>query len=141
MADQGERLGLVVAAWTALIRDGDAAEIGNVLDPRVTWQGVRPELACTGRDEVLALLSRQRLHGLHVTRFEAEEVGERVAISVAGPDFRDGVLPAGAARSLVFMFTDGRITKMDSFASRDEAFAALREEASPGEARAVTSGR
>ncbi len=128
MADQGERLALVVAAWTALVRRGDAGELDRLLDSAVTWQGVRPELVCVGRDEVLGLLSNDRMRGLRITRLEAEELGERVAVSVQGPGFeQNDVLAAGAPRSLVFTFTDERITRMDSYASRDAAFAALGE--------------
>jgi hypothetical protein len=57
---------------------------------------------------------------------EAEEAGDRVVITVGGPDFGPGpagsaLEPVGGPRTLVLSFEDGRIVRMESFATRQEA--------------------
>jgi hypothetical protein len=124
--DDGERLALIVSAWTALVREGDAGELERLLDERVTWQGVLPELVCRDRDEVLGLLARARARGWRITRLEAQEAGDVVAISVEGPDFTATDTEAALApRSLVFTFRGRKVVRMESFTSRHLAFAAL----------------
>jgi hypothetical protein len=123
----GARLAAILSAWVAMLGDPDMREMRELLDERVTWQGLLPELVCHDRSEVLALFQRQRSLGLRITRLEAEEVGERVLVSVESPELAgiDGVIEAGAPRSLVFTFADGAVVKIASYASRGAAQAAL----------------
>lgn len=79
---------------------------------------------------MLHTLERLRAHPPRITRIEAEEFGDRVAISVEGPDFpaisesaEAQLLAPGAPRSLVFTFRAGRVVRMESLHSRDAAFA------------------
>lgn len=122
----GDRLGLLAAAWLRLLREGDSAGLGDLLDDRVIWQGILPQQVCDGRDEVLTLIGRQLRRQLRLTRFDAEEAGDRVAVSVASPDFPAMPdQPADAPRSLVFTFAGTRVVRMDSYPSREAAWAAL----------------
>jgi hypothetical protein len=125
--DAGDRLATVVSSWTALVRAGDVGPLEGILAEDVVWQGLLPELVCHGRTEVMGLLSRFGERPPRITRLEAAEAGERVAISVDGPDFPeiDEVRAAGGPRSLVFVFDRGKVVRMESFADREEAFAAL----------------
>jgi len=140
MTTDGRNLALLLTAWTALVNAGSGSELAAILDEGVVWQGLLPDLVCSNRDQVLRLLVRNR--PLRITPIEAEEFGDRVAISVQGPDFGEGpgapeaagvpLLPAGAPRSLVFTFRDGRVVRMESLPNRDAAFAlAEAREASP----------
>jgi hypothetical protein len=57
---------------------------------------------------------------------EAEEVGDRVVVSVEGPDFGPGpagpgLQPAAGPRTLVLYFEEGTVVRMESFATREEA--------------------
>ena len=123
MTEAGANLALVVGAWTAMSRSGSTDALASILDDDVVWQGLRPELVCRNRTDVLDLISRHRGTVSQVTQIEAAEFGDRVAVSVRGPSFADdGLLPKGAPRSLVFTFRDGRVVRMDSLASRDAAF-------------------
>jgi hypothetical protein len=123
MSETGENLALILSAWTDMLRRGDTQALAAMLDEKVVWQGILPEQVCRNRDEVLNLLVRNRPRPPRLTRIEAEEFGDRVAVSVAGPDFPDNeALAAKAPRSLVFTFRDGRVVKMQSLATRDAAF-------------------
>lgn len=130
MSESGENLALLVGAWTGLFRSGSGEALEAILDENVVWQGLLPELVCGDRGQVLRNLNRFRGHPPRITRIEAEEFGDRVAISVEGPDFpaladaaEAPLLAAGAPRSLVFTFRDGRVVRMESLPSREAAFA------------------
>jgi len=132
MSGSGDNLALLVAAWTAMLRSGRDEELGSILDDRVVWQGLLPELVCNGRPEVLTRPGRLERRPWRITRIEAAEFGDRVAVCVEGPGLSDGdgpgspdapVLPPGVPRSLVFTFRDGRVVRMESLPSRDAAFA------------------
>ena len=126
MSAIGDNLATVVAAWTGLVRFGDPKPLAAALAEHVTWQGVQPELTCQNRSEVMTLVGRFATRRRRIVRLEAQESGNRVAISVEGPDFPEMAdLPLGSTRSIVFTFADGKIGRMESFASRDEAFDSL----------------
>jgi hypothetical protein len=128
MSEIGDNLVLLISAWTGMFRSGQTAELGEILDDGVVWQGVLPELVCRGREEVLGVMVRNR-RPPRITRIEAEEFGDQVAVSVEGPDFPEpdspegDLLPPGSPRSLVFTFRNGRVVRMESLPSRDAAFA------------------
>lgn len=126
----GDNLALLVTAWTGMFRSRSSEGLAGILDENVVWQGLRPELRCEDRGQVLRLLGRWSAHPPRITRLEAEEFGARVAISVEGPDFpamldpgEAPLLAAGAPRSLVFTFQAGKVVRMESLPSRDAAFA------------------
>lgn len=124
VSEAGENLSVIVSAWLAMLQSGDSGELASILDPLVVWQGILPEQICRNRDEVLGVLIRNRLGPLRLTRIEAEEIGNRVAVSVLGPDFPDSdEQMAGEPRSLVFTFRAGFVVRIDSLLSRDAAFA------------------
>jgi len=120
----GENIGLVVSAWTDMLRRGSPDALEALLDEKVVWEGVFPGEICRNRGEVLGSLSRMQ-DPPRITRMEAEEKGDKVMVSVNGPDFdSDDRRPAGAARSIVFTFEKGRVIKMQSLKTRDEAIRA-----------------
>jgi hypothetical protein len=124
MSDEGAYLALILSAWTEMLRRGETGPLAAILHENVVWQGIQPEQICGNREEVLDLLVRNRRRPPRLTRIEAEEFGDRVAVSVNGPDFPENEnLAAGAPRSLVFTFSDGKVVRMESFASREAAFA------------------
>lgn len=115
MSDPGDNLAIVISAWLAAVRQGDTRELASVLDEDVVWQGLRSDLVCHGRTEVLRVLAHNQGRSPRLTRITAEEDGERVAMTVDGPDFEDNeLLPAGAPRSLVVTVRDGRVTRIES---------------------------
>ncbi len=101
--------------------------LADAMAQDVVWQGPLSELVCHGRDEVSGVLSSARGGRLPgVTRMMAEEAGERVVPTVEGPDLGPGprgsaLEPVGGPRTLVLSFEDGRVVRMESFATREEA--------------------
>lgn len=125
MSDVGDNLAVILSAWTAMLRSGSTKELASILDPNVVWQGIRPDQACDNRKQVVDILSHSQPRPPRLSRIEAEEIGDRVVVSVAGPDFPDnGVVTAIAPRSLVFTFHNRKVVRMESVASRDAAFEA-----------------
>jgi hypothetical protein len=124
VSDQlGGNLARIVAAWTSLFHQGSTDALQDLLDEKVVWNGMFPDEICHDRHEVLGILGRNQLHAPRITRIEAEEHGDKVAVMVDGPDFpSDDRRPAGSPRSLVFTFRDGHVIRMQSFKNRDDAF-------------------
>lgn len=118
---EGDLLARLLHAWAALQR-GDQAGLSSILAEGVVWRGVLPGQVCNGRHEVMDFMV-PRGHGLApVTRMEAEEIGDRVAVSVRGPAFpKTEVHEADDPRSLVFTFRDGLVVRIDSFATPEAA--------------------
>jgi len=128
MTEPGNHLARIVSAWSALFQRRSTDELAALLDESVVWQGLLPELMCHSREEVLHLIEHVARRVPHITRMEAEEFGDAVAVSVEGVDFPENeVLAANTPRSLVFTFSGGSVVRMQSFASRDDAFAAARK--------------
>lgn len=124
MSEPGVNLGVVIAGLSDMLQAGSPHNLGPALAPSVFWQGPQPELFCSGREEVLGVMSGGAPRPLRLTKVEAEEVGDRVVVSVEGPGLPETpALAAGAPRTLVFTFVDGKVTRIESFSSRDAAFA------------------
>ncbi|MGO9660497.1 MAG: nuclear transport factor 2 family protein [Acidimicrobiales bacterium] len=127
MSEPGANLARVLAVWGEMSQRQTMEPLADAMAEDVVWQGLLPELVCHGRDEVRGVLGSARAGRLPtVTRMEAEEVGDRVVVTVEGPDFGPGPAgpalgPVGGARTLVLSFADGRIARMESFATRQEA--------------------
>ena len=128
MSDVGDNLATIMSAWTAMLRTGSSAELASILDPDVVWQGILADQQCHDRTEVLGILARNPRRPPRLSRIEAQEIGDRVAVSVDGPDFPDNeVLTANDPRSLIFRFREGKVVRMESYPSRDAAFKAAQD--------------
>ncbi len=127
MDEPGSNLAQVLEVWGEISRDRAMTPLVDAMSEDVVWQGVLPELVCRGKDEVREVLGSARGGRLpRITRMEAEEAGRRVVVTVEGPDFGTGpagaaLEPAGGPRTLVFSFENGKIARIESFATRQEA--------------------
>jgi hypothetical protein len=131
VAEPGEKLGRVLALWGEMSGVGSVDALASALAQDVVWQGLLPELTCNGRDQVLELLGRARGGRLpKVTRVDAEEVGDRVVVTITSPEIGPGpegtALEQGGPRTLVLSFDGASIVRMHSFATRQEALASAR---------------
>lgn len=123
--EPGANLSALLDAWTALLRTGSTHRLAKLLDSRIEWTGVLPGTHCHGRRWVLHYLRLGGTPAPRLTRMEAAEMGDRVVVSVESPDFpANEWAEAGTPRTLAFTFRDGRVVQMESYATRDLAFAA-----------------
>ncbi|MGH9083733.1 MAG: hypothetical protein ACRDWN_10360 [Acidimicrobiales bacterium] len=127
MDEPGSNLARVLALWGEMSKSQTMAPLADAMVEEVVWQGLLPELVCHGRDEVRGVLGSARGGQLpRVTRMAAEEMGDRVVLTVEGPDFGPGPAgsaldPVGGPRTLVLSFKDGRVVRMESFATPQDA--------------------
>jgi len=112
-------------------RDFDAA--ASLLDPNVTWQGLRDEWVCHGREEVLetfrmGLEQRREIDALEFTRG-----GEQVVLGARGSSITEvGGESIGGQIFNVFTLRDGRIVRIDDYRRRGEALTAAGVEGDAG---------
>lgn len=130
MSEPGNNLARVLGIWGELWRTETMEPLVDAMAADVVWQGLLPDLVCHGRDEVAGVLGSARAGRLpRITAMSAEEVGDRVVLTVEGPDLGSdpagtALEPEGGPRTLVLWFADGKVTRMESFATREQAFAA-----------------
>jgi ketosteroid isomerase-like protein len=120
-----ENLETVMIDFFGALRGGDFDAAASLFDPDVTWQGLRDEWVCHGREEVLetfrtGLEQRREIDALEFTRG-----GEQVVLGARGPSMTEvGGEPLGGQIFNVFTLRDGRIVRIDDYRSRAEALAA-----------------
>ncbi|MDX6676441.1 MAG: hypothetical protein QOE31_493 [Solirubrobacteraceae bacterium] len=127
MTSNNEILGVVLGGWIEGLRLRDLGLVERHLHPDAVWQGVRENLVCRGRDDVLENLAQAqgRLPDVHGLELSAH--GDQVLLGVRSPD-----LTEVAGETLheaiynVFTIADGLIARIDDFRTRDEAIAAMR---------------
>ncbi len=119
---------IVFADWLDAIRRGDLERMEQTLAPDVVHQGVRPEMICRGREQVLALAGRRAVDLPAVDAIELIAAGDSVVLSVRGPDLgppidETGERASGQA-SIVITLLDGVIVEMQDYWRRADALAA-----------------
>jgi ketosteroid isomerase-like protein len=122
MASEHDNLVLVFTAWLDALRRGDLDTLGAHLAPDVVWQGLRPDLRCNDREEVVATVAAQ----LDLPAVEALELrvagGDQVVLGVVSPDLVEVAgepLPGQVWE--VFTIRDGAILRIDEYKTRPEA--------------------
>jgi len=110
-------------------RRQDLAAVTATLDPDVVHEGVRPDLRCGNRRQVLARIGNNMRAGSDgIERIEILDAGpDQAVLGVAGPRFFD-VEEASPDGEVFVLFTvkNGLITRMRDFRSRDDALGAAR---------------
>ena len=120
-----ENLETVMIDFFGALRRGDLEAASGLLDPDVSWQGLREEWVCHGRDEVLntfrwGLEQRREIDALEFTR-----AGDQVVLGARGPSIREvGDEPLEGQIFNVFTLRDRRIVRIDDYRQRGEALAA-----------------
>jgi hypothetical protein len=90
-----ENLETVMIDFFGALRRGDFDAAAGLLDPGVSWQGLREEWFCHGREEVIdtfrwGLEQRREIDALEFTRG-----GEQVVLGARGPNIGPGGRAAG----------------------------------------------
>jgi ketosteroid isomerase-like protein len=128
-----QNLETVVVDFFGALGRGDFDAASSLLDRDVTWQGLRDDLVCRGREEVIetfrwALDERRETDALEFIRG-----GDRVVMGARGPSLTEvGGEPLDGQIYNVFTLRDGRITRIDDYRRRSEALAAADIAADPG---------
>jgi ketosteroid isomerase-like protein len=120
-----ENLETVMIDFFGALRRGDFNAAAALLDPEVSWQGLREEWVCHGRSEVIGtfrcgLEQRRETDALEFTR-----VGDKVVMGARGPSITE-VAGAPLERQIFNVYTlrDGRIVQIEDYRRRGEALTA-----------------
>jgi ketosteroid isomerase-like protein len=118
-----ENLETVMIDFLGALRRGDFEAAAGLLDLEVSWQGLREEWVCHGREEVLdtfrwALEQRREIDALEFTRG-----GDQVVLGARGKNIGPLEEPLDQIFN-VFTLRDGRIVRIDDYRSRREALMA-----------------
>lgn len=129
-----EHIELVMFGWVDAVRRSAPERIAPQLAPDVVWQGLRPDLSCGNRDEVLANLRdgpdlRRHVSGLEVVSLD----GEHVLLAIRLVEVRElfGLALPDGELCQVFTIQDGVIRRIDEFPDRGAAEAAVRDRTLP----------
>ena len=120
-----ENLEMVMIDFFGALRRGDFDAAAGLLDPDVTWQGLREDWVCHGREEVIetfrwGLDERREIDALEFTRS-----GEQVVMGARGPSITEvGGEPLEGQIFNVFTLRDGWIVRIEDSRRRTEAFSA-----------------
>src|SRR6266567_8788022 len=120
-----ENLETVMIDFFGALRRGDFEAAAGLLDPDISWQGLREEWVCQGRAEVIGtfrwgLEQRREIDALEFTRG-----GEQVVLGARGPSI--GAVedePLEGQIFNVFTLRGGRIVRIDNYRGRREALTA-----------------
>jgi ketosteroid isomerase-like protein len=120
---------IVFDGWLDARRRGDLQAMAARLAPDVVHQGIRPELVCRNRDEVLARVRRGRGRLPVPDAIELVAAGDNVVLSVRGPGIgvpadEGSAEPRGEA-TIVFTLEGGKIVRMQDYLHRSDALQAV----------------
>jgi ketosteroid isomerase-like protein len=120
-----ESLETVMIDFLGALRRGDFDAAAGLLDPGVAWQGLREELACHGRAEVIETFGWGLYEHRNVDALEFLRAGDRVVMGARGPTLVEVAdEPLEGQIFNVFTVRDGRIVRIDDYRHRAEALSA-----------------
>jgi hypothetical protein len=128
-----DNLELILYGWFDALRRSQPELIAPRLAADIVWQGLRPDLVCTGRDEVLTNIGyggelRHHVKGLQVDALDEDHVLSAVRLHDVTELFGEPI--AGELYS-IFTLRDDLITRIDEFKTKDDALATLHEANGP----------
>jgi ketosteroid isomerase-like protein len=120
-----ENLETVMIDFFGALRRGEFDDAAALLDPNITWQGLREDWVCHGREEVIqtfrwGLGNRREVDALEFTR-----AGDQVVLGARGPSITEVEdEPLEGQIFNVFTLRDRRIVRIVDYRRRGEALAA-----------------
>jgi ketosteroid isomerase-like protein len=120
-----ENLETVMIDFFGGLRRGDFEAASALLDSDVSWEGLREEWVCHGREEVIETFRRGLEQRRGVDALEFTRAGEQVVLGARGPGIADlEGEPLGGQIFNVFTLRDGRIVRIVDYRRRAEALTA-----------------
>jgi hypothetical protein len=115
----------VVLGFLDAIRRRDREAAAGFLHPGIVWRGVVPDLACRTPSEVLDIFLGRRDEQIEVDRLELIGAERGAVFAFHRPEIWEvaGVEIRGAMYHAVEI-EEGRISRINDYAERDEALAA-----------------
>ena len=125
MAEPARNLELAFA-WVEALRDRDAGRLTRLLAPSVTWRaiGQPPDQppACTGRDEVVGMLSRGFARQAEIEGIKLAVSGSHALFGRRNPRLVEmNGMPLEGQAYIVKTVDGGAITELRSYAGREKA--------------------
>jgi ketosteroid isomerase-like protein len=120
-----QNLETVMIDFFGALRRGDFDGVTALLDVDVTWQGLREEWVCHGREAVIQTFRSGLERRRGVDALEFTRVGDHVVLGARGPNIGeiDGEKLGGQIFN-IFTLRDGRILRIVDYRRRSEALAA-----------------
>jgi ketosteroid isomerase-like protein len=120
-----QNLETVMIDFFGALRRGDFDAASALLDPAATWQGLREEWSCHGRDEVIDTFRWGLSRYSEIDAIEFIRSGDRVVMGARGLSITEiGGEPLQGQIFNLFTLRDGRIVRIDDYRYRSEALAA-----------------
>jgi ribosomal protein S18 acetylase RimI-like enzyme len=110
--------------WFDALRRADTALMAAALQPDVVWQGVRPDLVCHGRDDVIAAFVTAYDANQEIDSLELLGGDGRIVLGARARKLAIDDLDAGGEIYNVFTIDDGKITRIEDHLRREEALKA-----------------
>jgi hypothetical protein len=126
MSTGSDNFAIVFAGWLEALRRGDREAMRERLAPDVRWRGVRADLVCSNRDEVVeAAFSPDELPGVEAIAMRVLD-DLRILLGIVSPDLVEiAGEPLDGQIWEVFTLRDGLIVDIDEHKTRAEAVASL----------------
>jgi ketosteroid isomerase-like protein len=120
-----ENLETVMIDFFGALRRGGFEDAAALLDPDITWQGLREDWVCHGREEVIQTFRWGLDKRRDVDALEFIRAGEQVVLGARGPGIsKVGDEPLEGQIFNVFTLRNGRIVRIVDYRRRREALAA-----------------
>jgi ketosteroid isomerase-like protein len=120
-----QNLETVMIDFFGALARADFEAAAELLDPDVTWQGVREDLVCHGREEVVDTFRWGLDERREIDALEFICGRDRVVVGVRGPTLAEVAgEPLEGQIFNVFTLRDGRIIRIDDYRRRSQALAA-----------------
>ncbi len=120
-----ENLETVMIDFFGALRRGGFGDAAALLDPDITWQGLREDWVCHGRDEVIQTFRSGLDKRRDVDALEFTRAGDQVVLGARGPSITEvGGEPLERQIFNVFTLRQGRIVRIVDYRHRGEALAA-----------------
>lgn len=115
----------LLIAWLDALRRRDLPALTERLDPQAIWQGVRLDLVCHGREEIVQTFVGQRDEGYDVDALELIGAADHAILHarLSEPQEIGGVTGQGGMYN-VFRIEQSTITRIEDYLDRDDALRA-----------------